>query len=156
MHLGEPEIRDLRLPLLADEDIRRLQIAMDHPRLMCVLKRARDWRREAAKFIERERELAVQIFIERTAADEFHRHKAALARLDEIVYLHDAWVTESRERARLDAETLGHHLRMHEDSRELFKRDIAMEVLIFGEVDDAHAAATKLALDAITPRDRGL
>ncbi len=57
-HLGQPEIQHLRLAAIGDEDVGRLDVAMDDPLDMRRLERIRDLDRQFEHGLDRERRAA--------------------------------------------------------------------------------------------------
>jgi hypothetical protein len=76
--LGQAEVGDVRRSVLVDQDVRRLEVAMDHAMLVRVLQRQRDFDHHLGGFAEGDR-LHVEPFPQRGAVDEL-AHDVDLAR----------------------------------------------------------------------------
>src|SRR5581483_3971385 len=74
--LREPEVDELGLALLVEEDVLRLQVAVEKATLVRVVDGARELREERPRLLGRERSLAPQALAERAAPEELHGDEA--------------------------------------------------------------------------------
>jgi hypothetical protein len=143
----EPEVRDHRFVLVREDQVRRLDVAVDDPVLVRVEQRPRRSRDDARTILRRE--LAVlERAIERFALDELHRVPVHVVGLADFVDLDDVLVRQLRDRLRLAQEALDHRFRDREARRQDFHRDAAFQSFLLGFEHDAHRAATDFAQHA--------
>ncbi|MFO1077572.1 MAG: hypothetical protein U1E73_07585 [Planctomycetota bacterium] len=88
------------------------------------------------------------------AVDVFHLEGEQLAVVDDAVDGDDVFVADLGERARLLQEAAPALRRQPERVRQHLQRDLAVELLLAGEVDGAHAAAADLAHDLVAEQRR--
>ncbi len=142
MEAREPEIGDARPAVLADQDVVRLDVAVDEPLLVR--------RREAAAGLDPRDErglpraglLAAQV-AERPAVDELHRHEHAPLVLADLVDGDDVRVREPGHHLRL-AHEAGPILGIEPPRRDELEGDAAVELRVVGRIDDAHPALAGL------------
>ncbi len=142
--LGNPEIEELRLPGRGDEDVRRLEVAMDHQIAVGEIDRRDDLEHQSQAILEREAALGAP-FGDGLAEDELEGEVgASVRRQTTIDQLRDAGVIEARQDPPLGEETR-HDLVAVEPALEELQRDPALESAVgaLGEEDLAHAAATE-------------
>ena len=107
-HLGDAEIDHLHrgaVPLVGDEDIRGLQVAMDHAALMRMLHRLADLHEKLEALIDR-RARRVGVSRDRRADHMLHgEERATVGREPCIEHLGDVLVTENGQHLALDVES---------------------------------------------------
>jgi hypothetical protein len=142
---GDPEINDARHGPVVDErhqDVRRLQIAMDHALLMGVLHAFAQLDEQLESRPERHA-LSIAERRDRFPAHVFHDEvRPPLRRRPRVEYLGDAWVVHHRQRLPLDLEARDDARRVHAGLEDL-DGDLAPHRLrLLGEPDFSHAAFT--------------
>ena len=141
---GDPEVDELGRALRVEEDVPRLQVAVQDPALVHVGQPARELRHDPGRLDERERPLLLQAVGQVAALGQVHdeeRGAAALARREDA---HDVGVAVGRGlRDALAAEALD-GLRVGAGQEHLDRRARA-GVRVVGGVDRAHAAAPEEA-----------
>ena len=149
----EAEIREVGPVGLVDEDVLRLDVAMDEPR--CV--RGVECRRDRCEQAQRAGgvELArVDEVLQRVAAHVAHREIQAVLGLAGVVDRDDVRVVERRLDLALAAEARAERLVGGQRRVEQLQRDRAVQGLLRREVHGAHAAAAEQALDAVAGEPR--
>ena len=155
--LGDAEVAHLDPPAAPDQQVPRLDVAVDDPRLVrrgqCVGRLRGDLERLGGG-----REVAAREPVrERLAGDQLHHQVERLALGAGVVDADHVRVVELRGDARLALEArrdLGPVVPRRDDRRDQLHRDFAAELRIVGAVDGAHRAAPDLAADLVPP-DRG-
>ncbi len=135
-----------------EQDILRLDVAVDDPPLVGVVERRGDGARDPQRLIERERALALQALAQALALDERHhvvKEAIGLARIDER---QDVRVLELRGEADLAQKPLGAEHR-GELGPEHLEGDEPVVLEVCGEIDRGHPAAAELALDRVAARE---
>ncbi len=84
-NLGNPEIHDFDVAAGRDHDVCRLDVAMHHVILVCVIQRARDAGHDSADHLHRQHHAGIEHFAQRFAFDVFHRDIGHVAGLAHIV-----------------------------------------------------------------------
>jgi hypothetical protein len=151
--LREPEVRDERPAVGLEEHVLGLHVPVDDPPGVGDAERGRQAPAERDRLLDPERP-AVEPVAQRAALDERHDDVSALARLAGVEERHEALGgAERREEPALPLEPGDRLLgvgaaeeHLHRDGRAL-RRARAQ--------DDAHAAATDLALDLVRPDPHG-
>src|SRR5262249_14449173 len=106
--LRDPEIEELHALSLRDEkDVRRLEIAMDDPRLVRRRERVAYVRRDPHRFVGRDALLAHEPLAERLADEQLHHEEQLVAVVADVEHLDDRRMPEPRRTPRLDHESLG-------------------------------------------------
>jgi hypothetical protein len=150
---GQTEVEHLRLTRRVDEDVRRLEIAMDDAFLVGVFDRVADLDEQPQTFRDAQRPLG-DVVVERASAHQLHRE----VRLDAVRRIGDARVVHLRDAGMLKAsEKLGLVLEapqargIPEPRTNHLQRHAAVGALLFGLVDHAHGAFPDDAQDAVRP-----
>ena len=141
--LGQPEIENLRVAAAGDEQIRRLDVAVDDPGSVRRLERVGDLDRERQQLIDLERAPADPM-LQRRPVEELHDEERAAVLLADIVNGADVGVIQRRRGACLAAESRQGLGIVGEVWRQELQRDEALQPGILGFVDDAHSAAAQL------------
>ncbi len=145
LRLGEPEVGELRVHVVVDEDVRGLQVAVDDPVLVRVMDAATELLEDL--HAELEVELLLEELVERLPVHVLHREEGEALVLARVEEADDARVVQLPRRVHLAREALLLLLaRLRRVEHELERRLLPAR-LVLGEVDDAHAAAADLALD---------
>ena len=148
-HADDAEVEDLQRPaIVVDHQVGRLDVAMDHARLV----RVGQPRAQAFHHLElahdRNRLAPANQLRERLAADELHRDERPAVEDAELVDRDDVGVRQAAGGAGFTLEALPHLLVVEALAQEL-DRDGAIERGIAGEIHVAHAAALDEALDRV-------
>ena len=151
--LGQPEVGQVRVVLGAEQDVRRLDVAMHEPVRMCGIQRAADLRDDLRRARRLERALGAHERPQVRPVDVAHddeQHALALARVidrDHVRVLDRRRRLGLRDEARAEVGLLGE--RRGDD----LQRDDAVEVEVPRAVHDAHPAASGEPLDAMVDED---
>ena len=131
-----------------DEDVLRLDVAVDEALAVRIVERTRHLLRDGDGFVEAKLVFAIQLVAQGFAADigkDVVEESVGLARVDEG---EDVRMIELR--GDLD---LGEKALAAEDGAEFgaedLERHLAIELAVAGEVDDGHSAGAKLSLDDV-------
>ena len=134
----EPEVCDVRRAVLVEQDVRGLEIAVQHAVIVRELHRVGDRREQA----ERARAIASQLgetFRERATVEQIHAEVAEVAVLAHLVHRHDVVMLQVGGRARTIHETL-HGAKPRRAGVRHLECDEPLEPRIVGFPDLAHAA----------------
>lgn len=155
--MRDAEVRDLGFQSGADEYVRRLEVAVHDALAVRVVDPARHLLDDRDGGAEVEAPRAEEL-AERLALHELHDERAATGVLMRVVERHDVrglhlrdglgLAPESRERLGVEVEALP----------QLLERDLALQLVVEGAIDDGHAALAELleALVAVRLGARGL
>ena len=148
MELGEPEIQDLCMLAGSDEDVGRLDVAMDNARLIGGIQPVGDFDCQWQQFHHRHW-FAADALLERLTLHEFHCDVGATILLADVVDGADVWMIESRGGPGFAAEAAKRiPIRRHFGGQEFDGRK-ASQTNVLGLVHDAHAAAAERAQQTI-------
>jgi hypothetical protein len=151
--LGDAEVGDLHAALRVEEEVFRLDVAVEHAALVGVLERLADLRHHRERLGGREA-AGVHRLPQVHAVHVLHEQVREAAGLAEVEHAHDAGVREAREQPALAQEALGEvRVRGERDGQEL-QRDQPVEMRLPGLEDEAHAARAEQAED-LELRKRG-
>ena len=140
--LRQAEVEDLHAALVADEDVSRLDVAVDDPlgvrRVQSISQLDgeiehvghRDWR-------------ALDAVAQRLALERFHHDERRAVVVPDVEHRADAGVAERAGRAGFEAEALEGGFVAGRFGRQELEGDLAAETPVFGEVDHAHAAGAQ-------------
>ena len=148
MKLGEAEVENLGVAAFGDEDVRGFYVAMNDVLLVSGVERVGNFDAERDEHFKCDRVMRDELF-ERGALQELHRDEGLAVFFANVVNRADIrmierggglrFALEAREGARVGADIFGKE----------FQRDAAMEAIVFGFVDDAHAAGAEAFGDAV-------
>ena len=139
-------------PSVEQEDVRGLDVAVDHALPMRVVERAQDLRHDPHDVGDAEALVRLEARLELASLDELHRDVPDAGFLAEIVDRHDVRMVEAARRLRLAAKAVDHLRRVLAGELVLadrLQRDDALDHRVVGLVDDAHRAAADLAPDLV-------
>ena len=150
---GETEIRDddASGPAL-DEHVGRCQVAVDDTAAVRVRERRCDRPTVRPGLVPAERAPRDQR-VERDAFDELQDEHGLSLVLEHVVEADDVRMLKPCQRRRLALEPLAQLRVVCDPGVEDLERDVALEPLVAGPPDDAHAAATELLEDSIAVGD---
>ena len=155
--LGDAEVHHLGLAVVANEDVGRLDVAVDHPLLMGVVEGEGHLGAVGGGGLDVEPALAIQDGLERLAVDPLHgdEGQAVGGVAIGVENRHDAGMMEAPGGAGFDQESfvevfleLGIEIRRREEHLD---RHLAADVGILGQINPSHRAAAKLGQDLVAP-----
>jgi hypothetical protein len=151
---GDAEVGDLGRPLVVDEHVLGLDVAVHDPALVGGLQGAGDLDRIRHGLRDGQGAVATDAVLERLALDELEddvRRPRVLARVD---HAHDVGVVELRHRPRLAPEALERVGVAGDVAMQHLDRHLALEHRVERPEDSRHAAGTDLRVEPITPREQ--
>jgi len=143
--LREAEVRDERHVVVAEEDVRRLEVAMDDPVRVGDAERAGESRRESHGLLDRERP-AAELLLERASSEERHDEVGEPVARPRLEHRDEAFAERGEEAGLALEPRDGLRRRRAED----LDRDLG-PVGAPGPEDGPHAAAAEDAEDAVGP-----
>ena len=147
-HLGQPEIDDPYLSVMRQHDVGGLEIPMDDARGVRGGQPGGDLARDARRLADCQRP-ALDALPQRLAVIERHRDEQLAVPFADVVHRGDVGVVEGAGGLRL-AQKAGARVRVLRDRRrQKLERDLAMQALVFGKIDDAHPTGTDGCEDAV-------
>ena len=153
-HLRQSEVENLGVPAPRDENVRRLDVAMNDALAVRRIQRVGHFGSEIEQQLVLHRTPG-DAMLQRYAVEEFHHHEDAAVFFADVVNSADIGMIQRRCRTRLAAEALQcSRIARYVVGQEL-ERDKASQARVLGLVDDTHAAAAKL-LDNAVVRDGGV
>ena len=153
-HLRQSEVENLGVPAPGDEDVRRLDVAMNDALAVRRIQRVGHFGREIEQQFVLHRTPA-DAMLQRHAVEKLHDHEDAAVFLADVVNGADVGMIQRRSRARLAAKTLQRSRIARHIVRQKLERDKASQARVLGLVDDTHAAAAELFDNAVV-RDGGV
>jgi hypothetical protein len=150
--LGEAEVGQIAVLAPAgvfDEDVRRLDVAVDEPVLVRCVERRGDLACDGDSPRRRECTLAPQQRSQVGAVDVAHREEEHALGFARRVDRDDVRVLQARGQPRFPLQARAKVRVVHETGRQHLERHVAAEAIIVGAVHLAHAAAADQRLDAI-------
>ena len=145
--LGDPEVRDHRMTAL-QQDVLRLDVAMDHAACVRVAQRVGDFAGDLQRSVNGKLLFPVETIAQRFAFDERHDIEEVAVGLAGVVQWQDVRMTQIRRDPDLGEKPLGAQHRT-EFRFEHLDRHLAVVLEIVGEVHRRHPAGAELALDTI-------
>ncbi len=140
----QPEVEQLYAPVIGDEDIRGLDVAMDHVVRVRELEPLADLDRQIELVCQAQPIVAGHPALEILAVEILHREVGEALVLTEIVNGDDVAVGKLPGGARLAEEPLAEIRVLVDRSRDELDRDDALQQGVVGAVDHAHAPLAKL------------
>jgi hypothetical protein len=147
---GDPEVGDLE-PLATDEDVVRLDVAVDDPVTVREAERVENLERVRDRLRDGERAAGEDELLEAAALDHLHGDVVRALCFAAVVDRDDVRVRERCGRLRLAPEALDEELVVRVAVVEDLDRDAAAELLVLGQIDIRHAPGAQLAQDAVAP-----
>ena len=145
---GQPEVQHFHRAVLADFDVRGLQVPMDDPLLVRGFEGVRDLRSDRERLVDGDRP-ADDPISERRALDQLHHQRVYAVGVFEPVDLRDVRMIERREHLRFSPEA-GEAIGIVGDGgQQDLDRDLAIERRVAGLVDLAHPARADSRRDLI-------
>ena len=150
--LGQAEVENLRAALVADEDVRRLDIAVDDALGVCRIQRVGELDGDLQQVGDPHR-TAIDAVAEALAPEYLHHDIGSAFVVADVENCANPGMAQRAGGSRLDTEaverlTAGDRLRGKE-----LERDLSPEAFVLGEIHDSHAAGAKRTEDLVV-RDR--
>ena len=148
----DAEIGDLDLAARRQDQVRGLDIAVDHAAFVCDVERQQQLRDDRDDVRQVETGLAVEVRAEPRPLDIFHRDEGDVFVLAILVDADDVGVVEAARGARLVLEPtneLGSQIGVDEVHADRLDRDGALDVRVERFVDDPHCALAEDTLDFV-------
>ena len=139
--LGQSKIENLGVPAPRDEDIRRLDVAMDDSLGMRRIERIRNLHAEIEHLLDRQRFIFDPV-LQRLAIEKFHGDERLAIYFVHVVNRADIGMIQSGGRACFPSKSFERLAIRGKIFRQEFQRNEAAELRIFGLEHDAHTAAT--------------
>ena len=136
---GDAEVRDLDAAVLEDQNVVRLDVAMDDAASVRVLKRLGDLHRKMQRLAPIERPLALHILLEGNALDQFHDDVIHTAGAGDVVHADDVGMRKHRNGLRFRLEPTAELLIARKLLLEDLDRDKAVQAVIQRLIDLRHA-----------------
>ena len=147
-HLRQTEVENFGVSALGDENVGRLDVAMNNALGVGGVERIGDFDAQGENRFQFHGAGADQV-LERDAVKKFHDQKGAAVFLADVVDRADVGMVERRGGLGLAAEALERLTVLRQIFRQELQRDEAAEARVFGFVNHAHAAAAELLDDPI-------
>ena len=145
----EAEVGQIGVPVLVQQHVRGLDVAMDEPPCVSGVEGFGDLCADGDRAGGLERALLLQQALEIRALDVAHGEVELPVGLAGVVDRDDVGMLERGSEARLDEEALAKPAILGKAWREQLERDGSLERDVVGAVDDAHATAPEQLLDAV-------
>ena len=142
---GDPEVGDLRLALVVDDHVLRLDVAVDDPAPVRVAERLQDLLGEVDRDVRRQRAALAHELLQRAPVDQLHRDVGRPVPLGAVEDADDVRVREPRRGLRLAPEALAELRVLGEAPAQQLQRHAAAEHLVLGAPDLGHAARARAA-----------
>src|SRR5579875_3551573 len=148
---GDPEVDNLDVAGIVDQDVLRFDVAMDESVQMRVVERGGNLSDDERGALDTKRALAIDQLFEVSPRDIFHHDVAGLAILSDIVDADDIRMGQSRGRLRLSLEP-GQKVGI---SAELVAQNLdryrPVEQQVVPSVDDRHATFADRLIETVAP-----
>jgi hypothetical protein len=155
--MGDAEVGDERAAGgRLEQDVVGLHIAVHDAASVGVREGPRHLAQYARRFRRRQRTARAESLTERLAFHVAHDEEDESARFADTMDGDDVRVREARRHARLPEESLARGGRLGEVRGQDLDGDVAVELYIARQVDDAHATTTELALEGVLTGQGGL
>ena len=155
--MRDAEIGDQSAPCSSlEEDIVRLHVAMDDAAPVCLCQRPRDLPQHARGFRRRQGTARPKSLAQRFSFDVSHDEEDEAAGFGDAMDRNDVRMRELRRHARLSQKLFACRGCAGAVRGKDFDRDVAVELHVAREVDDAHAATPELALERVLASESGL
>ena len=151
--LGQAEVEQLHHAVARDEDVLRLEVAMDDAARVRRREAVGDGRADLDGPPPRQR-AALEEAAQRVALEQLRDDVGEVALLLELIERQDVRMRDGRDRLRLALETDARLLVRGETVGEDFERDVAADALVVGAVDLAHAACPDRLDDVVRANAR--
>ena len=136
------------------QDVLRLDVAMDHAEAVRVAERIGDFARDADRFVDRQLAVALEARAQRLAGDQRHHVVEQAVGLAAVEQRQDVRMLQARRGADLGEEALAAERRAQVGVQHL-DGDVAIVLEIVREVHGGHAALAELAVEAVAVGEGG-
>ena len=141
--LGDAEVRDVRVAVGIDQDVRGLHVAMKHPLPVRIAQRARDLRKHTADDRDGQGATCLEDGLEGAALDVVHREEVNACRLADGEDADDVRVPQVGDGLGFLLEPAHHAFVRHQLRQDHLHRHLAAESDVLGEIDGGHAPAAE-------------
>ncbi len=148
--LDDAEVRDHRVAVLVEEDIARLQVAVDDALGVRGVEAARHLLDDAQDFAVLQRAVAAQSVGQRAAGHQPHHQVELAVILAVIVNRHDGGMLDHGDGLGLALEACAQAFVQVQVSGQQLDSDLAFEAWIESAIDAGHSAAAQLRADFVT------
>ena len=148
-HASDPEVGDLGVTLLVEDDVRRLQVTVDDPAVVRMGEPRGDLARDRLRARVVQRLAGLETVLQRSSGQVLEDHVRPRALAAVVEQAADVRVGERRDRACLSLEALAVGPRP-----EQLQGDPAVELEVVGEPDLGHAPGAEPFLEPVAARDR--
>ena len=152
--MGDPEVRDLRAPVPVEQDVLRLDVAVDEPLVVREREPARDLQPQLDRLTRAQRPSLRHQLLQVHPVHVFEDDELAPILLAPVDHRDDVRVSQLRDGARLAAEALDVVVVPRELLVQDLQRDRPFEQAVVRAVDARHAARADELLELITARDQ--
>jgi len=149
--LGQSEIQDLRLAARSDEDVRRLNVAVNHAFRMGRIERVGNLNAKIEQLLQVWM-MAREVAVERLAVNQLHGDEVFASGFADFIDGRNVGMIQRRGRACFELEPLERLLVLGQVFRQKLQRYAAAEMEVFCDPNGSHAARAK-ALDHLVVRD---
>jgi hypothetical protein len=147
----DAKIGDLGMAILVKEDVGRLQVAVDHAPLMCIVRSLAHLHCHLQRFADGQITTLPQPRFQRVASHVLHDDVVVAALPKHVMRAHNPFVGKPHRRLGLGQEALEHRLIAHQCRDQLLNGHLLAEQRILGQVGKAEPAPSELTDDAIMP-----
>ncbi len=153
--LGDAEIGDLRVPVLLQEDVAGLDVAVQHPARVGGRQRVERLGHHEQDALGRQRPPGDDLVAQRGPGQALHHEIGRRVIFAEVQHGDDVGMDEPCGDQRLLLEPLPHARERPRLGPQDLHRRLALETLVEGVEDSGHAALAQEAVDAVPPSDQG-
>ena len=146
---GDPEVGHLHAAVRADDDVVRLDVAVDDPVPVRERERVQDLARVVDRDRDRRRAVLDEQLLQRAAVEELHRDVVGALGVAAVEDRDDVRVVEAGRVLRLAPESLHELLVGGVALVQHLQRHLAAELLVLGEVHVGHPAGAEPAADQV-------
>ena len=147
--LGDAEVRQLHAALGGDEDVARLDVAVDETGLVGVVERGGHRSPDHERLVDAQPPGLVQEVAQRAPGDQLHDHRSPAVGLDGVVDADDVRVVQPGGGDGLPPEALDHDRVVGQGCLEQLDRDLAIERRVGGHPHLAHAAVSQSPIETV-------
>ena len=147
-HLRQSEVEHLGMPALGDQDVRRLDVAVDDPLCVRRIQRVGDLDSQVQHLLHRHRCARDQVF-ERGSVQVFHDDERTTLGFIDLVNRADVGMVQRRGGKRLAPEPLQRRSVLRQIVGQELQGHMPRQLLVFGVIDHTHAAAAQLGDNSI-------
>ena len=154
VELGGPEVGEARAAVGIEQDVLRLDVAVEDAAPVRRRERPGHVATQAHGRVRVERPALAHPDLQVGAADVLHDDEAPRPFFEEVEHRDDVGVGEAAHRLDLAPHPLARHVGRRGRRHQQLERDLGVELAVAGEVDDRVAAPTELAADLVAPTEQ--